>query len=576
MSFAIYRTAKLKSFGEIGASLSHTYRTRETLNADALRANLNEHSFKTYNSCFDAIKNQIPQKRRKDAVLCIEHLITASPNWDGWGTDKEMDFFRQSKKFLEEKYGKNNIVAMSIHRDETTPHLIVYVVPVDEKTGRLNAKKWLGGRAKLTQTQTAFAKAVEQLGLKRGVENSKANHKTIQKYYSEINEADQNLKSEVDKKIHAIENKTSDIQFPEFSFSDSFRHELKEKKIKSYQDAVHILYEEQSNKMQSDFIENLEKLDVSYKKKIHELEQKLKDQHAYMNSQITIQKQLRAEIDNLKSEYINFANLKSKSAKDFDNLNNDAKSLILEIDKKLDAERKQEIERQQRVEIQAQRVLKQREQERIACIEQAVAQRKENRCCALNDELNARLNASSNDVERLSIEQLLEFRKTVKSDHNFDNSVISRYLSVVESGKDSTDYKFLDFYKLMKNVTSKDMYTFNRFLGGPALNFLLSEECFSVIETIQSVVDQRLETIKFDSEKKSRNEIEMLSDFSDMLLENTNNLYKEYLKTELTNRNAINLGKPSEHLDNQHDFDNRKDNVQLERSKNNDNDGLEL
>ena len=35
--------------------------------------------------------------------------------------------------------------------------------------------------------QADFAKAVEQHGLKRGVQGSKAEHKTIQKYYAELN-----------------------------------------------------------------------------------------------------------------------------------------------------------------------------------------------------------------------------------------------------------------------------------------------------------------------------------------------------------------------------------------------------
>ena len=170
MSFAIYRTAKLGSFGEIGGSLSHTYRTRPTPNADENKAHLNKHIFETYNQCFDALKNAIPEKRRSNAVLCIEHLITASPDWNGWGTKKEEEFFKKSLEFLNNKYGKENVIACSIHRDETTPHLIVYVVPIDEKGG-LNAKKWLGGRAKLSQTQTDFANEVKNLGLERGLEN---------------------------------------------------------------------------------------------------------------------------------------------------------------------------------------------------------------------------------------------------------------------------------------------------------------------------------------------------------------------------------------------------------------------
>ena len=61
------------------------------------------------------------------------------------------------------------MVAVSIHRDETTPHLIAYVVPLDEATGKLNAKKWLGGRAKMSQMQSDFADQVRSLGLeKRG------------------------------------------------------------------------------------------------------------------------------------------------------------------------------------------------------------------------------------------------------------------------------------------------------------------------------------------------------------------------------------------------------------------------
>lgn len=59
------------------------------------------------------------------------------------------------------------------------------MTPIDEKGG-LNAKKWLGGRAKLSQTQTEFANEVKYLGLERGLENSKARHKTIKQFYAEI------------------------------------------------------------------------------------------------------------------------------------------------------------------------------------------------------------------------------------------------------------------------------------------------------------------------------------------------------------------------------------------------------
>lgn len=186
MSFAIFRLQKLKTLGNIAGSLSHNYRTRSTPNADASRTDDNEHTLHSAEAVKTAIEARLPDKRRKDAVLCIEHLITASPQWSGWGTGQEAAFFEKSKKWLIDKYGAENVIATSIHRDETTPHLVAYVVPIDT-TGRLNAKKFIGGtRHVLSQMQTDFAATVADLGLSRGLEGSKAEHTTIKKYYSEL------------------------------------------------------------------------------------------------------------------------------------------------------------------------------------------------------------------------------------------------------------------------------------------------------------------------------------------------------------------------------------------------------
>ena len=66
--------------------------------------------------------------------------------------------------------------------------MIAYVVPVDEATGKLNAKKWLGGRAKMSQMQSDFADQVRDLGLERGIEGSKAKHTRIKEYYAKVNQ----------------------------------------------------------------------------------------------------------------------------------------------------------------------------------------------------------------------------------------------------------------------------------------------------------------------------------------------------------------------------------------------------
>ena len=182
------RTAKLKSFGEIGGSLSHNYRTRPTPNANPIRTPDNHHSASRPDLVMDGIKQRLPDKTRSNAVLCIEYLITASPEWSGWqNKEKEQDFFKRSVEWLQQKHGKENVIATSIHRDETTPHLIAYVVPIDQK-GKLNARSFLGGRATLSKMQTEFHSKVKDLGLDRGLEGSKAEHKTIKEFYAELQE----------------------------------------------------------------------------------------------------------------------------------------------------------------------------------------------------------------------------------------------------------------------------------------------------------------------------------------------------------------------------------------------------
>jgi len=174
--------------GNIGGSLAHNYRTIETPNTDPNLTPKNYHSVATPEAVKQAIKNRLPEKRRSDAVLCIEYLITASPEWEGWGTSQEVEFFKRSSQWLIDKHGAENIAGMSIHRDISTPHLVAYVIPIDQK-GKLNCKDFLGGRAKLNKMQTDFANTVADLELTRGKEGSKAKHTSIKEYYHDINHA---------------------------------------------------------------------------------------------------------------------------------------------------------------------------------------------------------------------------------------------------------------------------------------------------------------------------------------------------------------------------------------------------
>lgn len=64
MSFAILRISKLKHFGNIGGSLSHNYRDRETHNADSDLSVMNEHSLENAEAVKNAITARLPEKKK--------------------------------------------------------------------------------------------------------------------------------------------------------------------------------------------------------------------------------------------------------------------------------------------------------------------------------------------------------------------------------------------------------------------------------------------------------------------------------------------------------------------------------
>lgn len=207
MAFAIVRTAKLKSAGNIGGLNAHMTRTMEVPNADPDLAKYNSRPIGSTDLNADVqarLREAGITKTRKGAVLAVEHLMTASPEHFGsyvklneqgekrlWlRTDRWQAFEKASIEWLQERYGKENLVNVTVHKDETTPHLHAVIVPIDSK-GKLNCRDFLGGRDKLRDLQTSFAQKVKPQGLERGMEGSKAQHQEVKHFYGEVKQFSQ-------------------------------------------------------------------------------------------------------------------------------------------------------------------------------------------------------------------------------------------------------------------------------------------------------------------------------------------------------------------------------------------------
>jgi len=206
--YAIMRTKKHKRGGGLTVALQHLYRERDTPNADAskTRENIRLAGFSNEENRTESAIGRLEshlkkvteggRKIRGDSVVAVEYMLTASPEY--WSDDPKVrrdqakELARRSTKWIADQYPDGKVFAAEVHMDESTPHVSLFVSPTMKKQFKngemltLNAKSVLGGSKKLSAHQTSFYKAVEDLGLKRGVVKSTARHTKVNEFYGQI------------------------------------------------------------------------------------------------------------------------------------------------------------------------------------------------------------------------------------------------------------------------------------------------------------------------------------------------------------------------------------------------------
>ncbi|VEP12907.1 Plasmid recombination protein [Hyella patelloides LEGE 07179] len=197
MPHAIARISKLKS-GNIASNEQHTKRVREVPNADPEINNIRivgQPETKDSPNLETLVRQRIgDQTIRKNAVLCVEMLLTASPEYfrpdepskAGYYQPQRLEDFKEAvHQWLDNQYG-DRIIRAELHKDEATPHIHAYLVPLDER-GKLNCRGLFGGREKLSKFQDSYAEALAPLGLSRGIKGSRAKHTSVKQYYAAVN-----------------------------------------------------------------------------------------------------------------------------------------------------------------------------------------------------------------------------------------------------------------------------------------------------------------------------------------------------------------------------------------------------
>ena len=216
-----------KAHGSDSGTTAHIERFIIPKNADPTRTHLNR-KLVAYP---DGIKDRSAAIRRRLEEAGLTRKIGNNQvrairiNVSGTHEDMERieregrldDWCADNMKYFADTFGKENIVAAHLHRDEETPHIHVTLVPIvkgerkrrkrEEQAKKRYRKKPtdtvrlcaddIMTRLKLKSYQDTYAEAMAKYGLQRGIDGSKARHKSTQQYYNETKKLADSLKAEV-------------------------------------------------------------------------------------------------------------------------------------------------------------------------------------------------------------------------------------------------------------------------------------------------------------------------------------------------------------------------------------------
>ncbi|MDG0826459.1 plasmid recombination protein [Staphylococcus equorum] len=220
MSYSIVRVSKVKSGTNTTGIQKHVQRENinyENEDIDHSKTHLNydlvNNNKRNFNDLIDEkIEQNYTGKRkiRTDAVKHVDGLITSDNEFFNNQTPEDTkQFFEHAKSFLEEEYGKDNLLYATVHMDEKTPHMHYGVVPITTD-GRLSAKEVVGNKKALTEFQDRFNEHVKQQGyeLERGQSRqvTNAKHEQMSQYKQKTEYHKQEYERESQKLDHIRQN----------------------------------------------------------------------------------------------------------------------------------------------------------------------------------------------------------------------------------------------------------------------------------------------------------------------------------------------------------------------------------
>lgn len=248
MSYSIMRVAKVKSGVNTTGIQKHVQRENKNYNNKDIVSEKTADNYdllhgkekKNYRELIEKrIKDGYTGKRkiRSDAVRHVDGIITSDKDFfDGLSQEQTEKYFRDSLEFLQNEYGKKNMLYAAVHMDESTPHMHFGAVPLT-KDGRLSAKEVVGNKKALTNLQDGYNQFMNERGfhLERGQSKqvTEKRHEDMDKYkqgtayHEKIFRQTQEKAQQEERKLNAL---TQTLQPKELQYeSREIKTEVKDK-----------------------------------------------------------------------------------------------------------------------------------------------------------------------------------------------------------------------------------------------------------------------------------------------------------------------------------------------------------
>lgn len=209
--FSIIRTKKI-AFSKVKGASEHNLRKRKEKNVDETRSHLNEVLIDTFNvsqstdktlsSELNKYYEEVKATQKKGSIALMEFVLTASPEFFKTADEETFEQWKKSQiEFAKTKWGDSVKLAV-LHMDETSPHIHILISTehtttkkyknqfgeFHKETTSLNVKRF--DREYLKQLQTDYAEHNKEFGLKRGLYNSNATHRTLKEFANQLEQAE--------------------------------------------------------------------------------------------------------------------------------------------------------------------------------------------------------------------------------------------------------------------------------------------------------------------------------------------------------------------------------------------------